>query len=311
MQSVIEVVLHAGRGAVDVALYTLLPIMVVMMILVRFFEVSGGVDKLVKVVGPALKPFGLTGLSVIAVIQISLVSFVAPLPTLTLMEDRGTSDRNLAAALAAMLAMAPANATFPLAANGVDAGAAVLVSVIGGLVASSCCFYVFARRRSNAPMEPTTIEKTATTSPSFLKIIEISGAEAIAIVIRIIPMLLLSLVLVDTLQAVGVVTFLTFALGPVFSVVGLSPDLILPTLTKYLAGSTALVALYHQLDQAGQLPSVLLNHGTIGFLVHPFDLAGIAILLSAGPRTARQALPAILSALVGIGTRTLIGALIF
>ena len=35
MESVIEVVLQAGRSAVDVSLYTLLPIMVVMMILLR------------------------------------------------------------------------------------------------------------------------------------------------------------------------------------------------------------------------------------------------------------------------------------
>jgi hypothetical protein len=35
IQILIDVVLHAGRGAVELALYTLLPIMVVMMILLR------------------------------------------------------------------------------------------------------------------------------------------------------------------------------------------------------------------------------------------------------------------------------------
>lgn len=48
-------------------------------------------------------------------VQISFVSFVAPCPTLKLMEDQGVSDRELAASFAVVLAMAPANALFPLA----------------------------------------------------------------------------------------------------------------------------------------------------------------------------------------------------
>jgi sorbitol-specific phosphotransferase system component IIBC len=38
VESAINIVLHAGRSAVDVALYTLLPIMVVMMIVMRLLE---------------------------------------------------------------------------------------------------------------------------------------------------------------------------------------------------------------------------------------------------------------------------------
>ncbi|SDH88701.1 hypothetical protein SAMN05216338_1014130 [Bradyrhizobium sp. Rc2d] len=41
MEATIEIVLHAGRSAVDVALYTLLPIIVLMTIAMRFLEVSG------------------------------------------------------------------------------------------------------------------------------------------------------------------------------------------------------------------------------------------------------------------------------
>ena len=39
-----DVLLHAGLGAVDVALYTLLPIMVLMMSAVRALEASGAQD---------------------------------------------------------------------------------------------------------------------------------------------------------------------------------------------------------------------------------------------------------------------------
>ena len=66
MEGVIEVVLHAGRDAVDVSLYTLLPIMVVMMILLRLLEASGILDRVIRLVSPAAKPFGLTGIAVLA-----------------------------------------------------------------------------------------------------------------------------------------------------------------------------------------------------------------------------------------------------
>ena len=133
MSELINLVLRAGHSALDVALYTLLPVMVVMMIMMRFLERYGVIDWLVAIIGPLLKPFGLTGLSVLAMIQMSLVSFVAPLPTLAMMEDRGVADRKLSAATAAMLAMAPANALFPVAALGASAGAGILLSVLGGL----------------------------------------------------------------------------------------------------------------------------------------------------------------------------------
>lgn len=77
MEGVIEVVLHAGRDAVDVSLYTLLPIMMVMIL--RLLEASGILDRVIRLVAPAAKPFGLTGIAVLAMMQISFVSFVAPL----------------------------------------------------------------------------------------------------------------------------------------------------------------------------------------------------------------------------------------
>jgi hypothetical protein len=59
----------------------------------------------------------LTGLGVLAIIQVSFVSFVAPITTLALMEDRVLSARS---GFAAVLAMAPANAPFPRAIFGLQ-----------------------------------------------------------------------------------------------------------------------------------------------------------------------------------------------
>ena len=164
MEGVIEVVLHAGRDAVDVSLYTLLPIMVVvvvMMILLRLLEASGILDRVIRLVSPAAKPFGLTGIAVLAMVQISFVSFVAPLPTLALMEDRGTSDRHLAAALAAVLAMAPANALFPLAVLGLHSGETLLLSALGGIAAASVTYWLLGRSLSNTSQAVSDFERQA------------------------------------------------------------------------------------------------------------------------------------------------------
>ena len=307
MEDVIEVVLHAGRDAVDVSLYTLLPIMVVMMILLRLLEASGILDQVIRLVSPAAKPFGLTGIAVLAMVQISFVSFVAPLPTLALMEDRGTSERHLAAALAAVLAMAPANALFPLAVLGLHSGETLLLSALGGIAAASVTYRLLGRSLSNTSQEVSDFERQASGEFSLLKIINVSGAEAIQIVINIIPMLLVSLVVVTALQQVGAVHKLESLLAPALARIGVDPAFILPILTKYLAGSTALVGVVHDMSAHGHLVPAVLSPGAAGFLLHPLDLPGLAILLSAGRRIRKTAIPAVVGGCIGIALRTVLG----
>ena len=95
MSQFIDILLEAWRAAVDVSLYTLLPIMMIMIIALRMCEATGLLDRLIAVTGPVLKPFGLGGLGLLAMLQIGLVSFVAPITTLALMEDRGEPDRRI------------------------------------------------------------------------------------------------------------------------------------------------------------------------------------------------------------------------
>jgi spore maturation protein SpmB len=106
MDFLIDVILRAGRSAVELSLFILLPVMVVMLSLMRLLEAKGVLDWLVARLAPLLKPLGLTGLGVFAALQINFVSFAAPVATLTMMEQRGTSDRHLAATLAMVMAMA-------------------------------------------------------------------------------------------------------------------------------------------------------------------------------------------------------------
>ncbi|MHC3124634.1 nucleoside recognition family protein [Acinetobacter sp. GN11] len=307
METFINLILQAGHSAVEVVLYTLLPIMVVMMILVRILEVTNLLDRFITFTQPYIKPFGLNGLGVLAMFQISFISFVAPLPTLALMQDRGVSDRNLAATFAAVLAMAPANALFPLTIYGLNLTSVLIISIIGGLVASSTTYWFFGRKLSNTGIQISHYEKEIQKHSSLLKIINASGAEAIRIVINIIPMLLISLLVVLILQNSGAINYLEILITPVLEFFGINPQIILLTLTKYLAGSTALVGLIHDLSKETTNIDAFLNTSSAGFLLHPFDVAGLAILLSAGPRMSKVLIPAIFGAIAGITIRAILG----
>ena len=122
-------------------------------------------------------------------------------------------------------------------------------------------------------------------------------------------MLVLSLSVVTLLRALGAIDLLTAVLRPLPELLHINPQLILPTLSKYLGGGTAMMGLMGESPRDGQLGSAELNR-SIGFLLNPLDLPGLAILLSTGPRVAAVWKPAVLGALVGIALRTAAHALL-
>ncbi|MGE5468047.1 MAG: nucleoside recognition domain-containing protein [Ignavibacteria bacterium] len=311
MDILIDVILRAGRSAVELSLFVLLPVMVVMLALMRLLEARGALDWLVARIAPLLHPLGLTGLGVFAAFQINFVSFAAPVATLAMMEQRGTSDRHLAATLAMVMAMAQANASFPLAALGLRLGPVLAFSLLGGLVAATAAYYVFGRKLSAAErrVDETLNHPSADTAKGVLDVINRAGAEAFKIAVGAIPMLVLSLVAVTALRAGGAIDALTRLLAPFLAAADIDSALILPTLTKYLAGGTAMMGVMDEMLRAGTATASLLNHGA-GFLIHPLDVPGVAVLVSAGRRVAAVWKPAALGAVVGIAVRTLGHALI-
>ncbi len=306
MEVFIEIILKAGRSAVDLALFVLLPVMVVMLALMRLLEARGALDWLVARLAPLLHPFGLTGLGVFAALQINFVSFAAPLATLTLMESRGTSDRHLAATLAMVFAMAQANAVFPMLTMGLRLGPTLAFSLIGGLAAAAATYYGFGRRLSpaEARLDETLHHPVAEDAKGVLDVINRAGAEAFKIAVGAIPMLVLAMVAVTALRQSGAIALLTGALTPVLTPLGIDPLLVLPALTKYIAGGTAMLGVVDEMRDSGQLSAELLN-ASAGFLISPFDLVGVAVLITAGRRIAAVWRPAALGAGVGIALRTL------
>jgi spore maturation protein SpmB len=309
MENVVNVVINAGRSALDVALYTLLPIMVIMTILMRFLETYGILGRMVVWLTPLVRPFGLSGLGALAILQGTFISFIAPLATLKMMEVRGTSDRVLAASLAAIFATASANATYPLISLGLSIGTTVATSIVGALLAAASTYWLWGRNLSK--FETGCLEKSSggQTRPSVIDIINVSGSQAVQSIVAVIPMLILSLAVVFGLQQLGFVDWLANVLTPWLSSAGIDSAYILPAITKYLAGGTAMVAVFHELAKHPGFDHTLISKGA-GFLIHPFDLPGLGIFAAAGPRTARVLLPAAGGAIVGIAIRTIATGLI-
>lgn len=311
MEILIDIILKAGRSAVELSLFVLLPVMVVMLSLMRLLEARRALDWVVANLAPLLKPFGLTGLGVFAALQINFVSFAAPMATLTMMEQRGASDRHLAATLAMVLAMAQANAAFPMLTMGLDLTVTLLFSLIGGLLAAAATYHGFGRKLSSEEgrLDETLSHPVAESAKGVLDVINRAGAEAFKIAVGAIPMLVLSLVAVLALKRFGAIDLLTVWLTPALAMAAIDPVLILPALTKYLAGGTAMMGVVDDMRRAGQISVELLN-ASAGFLISPFDLPGVAVLISAGRRVATVWKPAALGACLGIAVRTVGHALV-
>ncbi len=307
MDLLIDVILRAGRSAVELSFFVLLPVMVVMLSLMRLLEAKGVLDWVVARLAPLLRPAGLTGLGVFAALQINFVSFAAPVATLAMMDQRGASSRHLAATLAMVMAMAQANVSMPMAAMGLHFGIVLGWSLVGGLVASAATYYVFGRRLSAVEhsVDETLQHPVADNAKGVLDVINRAGAEAFKIAVGAIPMLVLSLTVVLALRRLGALDALTTLLSPLLLGIGADPALILPTLTKYLAGGTAMMGIMDEMIRAGTANAATLNGVSAGLLIHPLDIPGVAVLISAGRRVADVWKPATLGACAGIAVRML------
>lgn len=305
MSSLIDVILAAGRSAVELSLFVLLPVMVVMLSLMRLMESWGWLDRLVAALAPALRPFGLPGLGVFAAVQVNFVSFAAPIATLTVMEKRGASDRHLAATFAMVLAMAQANAVFPMLSMGLEFGPTLLLSLAGGLCAAAASYYLFGRGLSSEEGMTDDMPHHAAAQPGpkgFFNLVNHAGAEAFRIAVGAMPLLILSLVAVNIMRSSGGMDALAWALRPVLDFFHIDPAVILPSVTKYMAGGTAMMGVVDGMMRAGEMDARLLN-ASAGFWISPMDVPGVAILMAAGPRVARLWRPACAAAAVGIALR--------
>lgn len=307
-----RVVLESGKSAVDLTLYVLLPVMVLMMAVMRLLEAKGVLAFVAKLLAPVLRPFGVPGIGVFAMLQLLLAGFAAPAATLVLMEKEGISKRGIAATLAMILAMSQANAVFPLLDVGLSLPVTLLTSLLGGFAASAVTYYLLVRSKDDGEVRRT---EAATEKPErpprLLELLTEGGQEGMRLCFRSFPILLLALCLVKALEVAGAISALEQGLSPLVQRIGLPGIAILPVATKYLAGGTAMLSVARDLVLAGSLSALDLNR-IAGFMINPLDLVGVPFLLSAtGPRVKEVAWQAMAGAAVGILIRGLLHLVLF
>jgi spore maturation protein SpmB len=304
--------LASGKAGLDLALYVLLPVLVIMMGIMKVVEARGILALVARLLRPVLRRFGIPGAGAFAIVQMLLVSFAAPLATLAIMEKDGTSKRQIAATLAMVLTLSQANVVFPMVAVGLDLGAIMLTSIVGGLAAAALTYYLFARSadddsasEAGSVPEPEKGRRTTT-----LNLLIVGGQEAIQVILGTIPILILAIFLVNILKATGAIVLLETLLTPLFRLIGFPPVAVLPLATKYLAGGTAMMGVTLNLLKEGAITTQELNR-MAGFITNPCDLVGVAVLISAGNRCASVVRPAIAGVVAGILIRGVLHLLMF
>jgi len=312
VEEFIKIVLQSGKTALDLGLYVLLPVLVVMMAIMKVVEARGVLALVARTVQPVLRVFGIPGAGAFAIMQLLFVSFAAPLATLAIMEKDGTSRRRIAATLAMVFTMSQANVVFPMVAVGLDLGVILLTSLVGGLVAAALTYYLFTRSVTDAghPDEPYIPAPDKVRKSSTLNLMIMGGQEAVQVILGAIPILILAIFLVNVLKAVGAIALVETALTPLFARIGFPAVAVLPLATKYLAGGTAMMGVTLNLLKEGSITVLELNR-MAGFLTNPCDLVGVAVLISAGARSASVVRPAIAGAAVGILFRGVLHLMLF
>lgn len=312
MQEFLKILFASGQKGFELAFFILMPIMVFMMAIMRVLDQTGVLRRVAILAAPLLLVFGIPGLAVFAIVQILFVSFAAPTSTFRIMDqDVAISDRKIAAGFAAILCMSQANATFPLSAFGLDLPVTMATSVVGGLVSAMITYRVFARHLADGVELPAADEiHPSGTRQNLIQMILGGGEEGFQLVLKAVPVLVLAVLLVNVLKAIGAIQMLETLCGPAFAVIGVAPASVLPIVTKYVAGGTAMMGTTLPMLQDQTMTALDLNR-IAGFTINTLDPVGLAVLLTAGRRFAAFVMPAVKGALCGILVRGALHLLIF
>ena len=305
MEFFVNIILESGRIAIDIALYTLLPIMVVMLALMKLLEAKGVLDWIAGHLAPFVKIFGLPGLALFALLKLLFVSFSAPMATFSIMAKNGTSLRHLAATLAMVFTMSQANVIFPMVALGLNLPFILVSSLIGGLCSAAFTYYLLVNRAEwqEEKITDESVEVSDEEQPlSSIQILASGGEEGLKMVIAAIPMLILAICFVTLLKETGGIALFSFVLAPLLELVGLPAAAVMPIVTKFIAGGTAFMGVSMDLMNQGLLTVTDINR-LAGFVINPLDIVGVSVILMAAQKMRHVAKAAIYGSLLGISVR--------
>ena len=313
MELLISMMLEAGKSGLNMALYILLPIMVIMLALMKLLDAKGVLTWLCNKIAPISTLFGIPGLGIFAALKLTFVSFAAPIASLSIMDSQRFNKRHIAATLAMVFTMSQGNATFPMLAIGLNLPVLLISSVIGGLASAAFTYFILTKHLDKEPddqVNETLPSVSKNPTKTAIEILGEGGQEGMKIALNMIPMLILALFLVRVLQEIGFIDLLTTVLGPVLSLIHLPEAAVLPLVTKFIAGGTAYMGIIFDMIQQGTI-SVREMNMMAGFATNPFDVAGLAIFAAAGKRVSSVIRYAAYGCILGIVIRGVIHIVIF
>ncbi len=299
MQQIIEVILVSGRTALDLALYILLPVMVIMLAFMKLLEARGVLGWVSRKLSPLSGLFGVPGIGLFAMLKLLFVSFAAPMASISIMQNQAQASRYLASTLAMIFCMSQANASFPLAAMGLNLGTVLLSSLVGGLLAAAFTYYVLCRHMNCEAAGDLPLPDSGADRKSALQVMNDGGQEGVRIVIGMLPMLILALFLVNVLKQTGLIDWISLLLAPMLGLLGLPEATVLPIVTKFIAGGTAFMGVTVDLMNQGLISAVDLNR-MAGFVTNPLDLLGVSVYASLGEQVREVLRFAVLGAAFGM-----------
>ena len=199
-----------------------------------------------------------------------------------------------------------------MSAMGLNGPATLIISGIAAVIGAAATFHLFGRKLENEdePPEPKPEHAKVDSGKGVIDLINAAGKEAFTIAVGSLPMLVLSLLLVNILRTIGAIEFIESLSAPLLALFDLPPAAALAVITKAIAGGTAMMGISSDMLQQGLLSTLDINR-VAGLLIHPFDLVGITIMISAGPRVASVLRPAICGAVVAILLRAAIHLLVW
>jgi len=306
----VDIIKSSGKTGFEIGVYILLPILVIMMAIMRLIEKKGILAKLAFIISPLMFFSGLPAIGLFAVLQILFINFAAPLATITIMEkDESISEREMASMLAVIFAMPQANATFPLTSKGLNLGITILFSVISMFLTGIITYHFLAKNMGVHTLKFLKKIDYVKSDQKTLKILMEAGSEGFNLAINSISMIIIALFIVNILKNVGVIEFLEKVLKPLFVQFGVSSISVLPIVTKYIAGGTAMMGVTIDLIDKGLMSALDLNK-IAGFVINPLDPVGVAILAS-GPKSSKVVKPAIIGGIIGIFIKGILHILYF
>lgn len=70
MEELVKISLQSGKAGLDLALYVLLPVLVIMMAIMKVVEARGVLALIARIVQPVLRLFGVPGAGAFAILQL-------------------------------------------------------------------------------------------------------------------------------------------------------------------------------------------------------------------------------------------------